>query len=590
MSQSLLLVSLGPIQDFIQQARRMRDLWFGSHLLSELSRAAARAIAERGGQLVFPALDAGDPELSPSNGPWRPDGSPALAVANKILAVVPEGRAEEIAKGARQAAMERLREFGDAVRKKAGGLLAPGTQAVWDEQLESTFEFLATWTSLNLGYAEARRIAESELAGRKNLRGFMPWRHQRGNVPKSSLDGARETVLREPEQRDAHLARKFRITPGEQLDAIGLIKRAGGEPEQFVPVANVALARWILRARQTAALQMRQLAEECGLKDLSRVRRDMEWVKAFPFDAQIFLEGQWPALREELGMPPPWPRDHVQPILKLCGTPSPYVACLVADGDRMGMLLDSLNDAGAHRAVSRALAAFAAKARDIVERQFCGLLIYSGGDDVLAILPVQEALQCAAALEEAFASHIRQMAGAGTPDQPSLSVGVGIGHVLEDLGDLLDLGRRAEKLAKKERNSLAVLFDKRSGGTLEWSRKWPDDPLGKLAGAMAALAAERQEAHVSTKKVYEIARIAREAPAVSPGAESTAWGDILVKEVRRSLARQEGGKGPDPTDVGLPVAGDAGTVGAGIHEWVGMMRIAREIQAACVGKWEVPDA
>ena len=42
----LLLVSLGPVQDFIAQARRSRDLWFGSHLLSELSRAAAKSLAE----------------------------------------------------------------------------------------------------------------------------------------------------------------------------------------------------------------------------------------------------------------------------------------------------------------------------------------------------------------------------------------------------------------------------------------------------------------------------------------------------------------------------------------------------------------
>ena len=52
MTAHLLLVTLGPVQDFIAQARRTRDLWYGSHLLSELGRAAARALVG-GGAEVF---------------------------------------------------------------------------------------------------------------------------------------------------------------------------------------------------------------------------------------------------------------------------------------------------------------------------------------------------------------------------------------------------------------------------------------------------------------------------------------------------------------------------------------------------------
>jgi CRISPR-associated protein Cmr2 len=37
----LFLVNIGPVQDFIASARRSRDLWYGSWLLSELAKAAA---------------------------------------------------------------------------------------------------------------------------------------------------------------------------------------------------------------------------------------------------------------------------------------------------------------------------------------------------------------------------------------------------------------------------------------------------------------------------------------------------------------------------------------------------------------------
>src|SRR5690606_36119506 len=71
MTAHLLLITLGPVQDFIAQARRTRDLWYGSHLLSELGRAAARALLDGGAQLIFPALKAGDPELVACPAPLR---------------------------------------------------------------------------------------------------------------------------------------------------------------------------------------------------------------------------------------------------------------------------------------------------------------------------------------------------------------------------------------------------------------------------------------------------------------------------------------------------------------------------------------
>ena len=51
----LLAIAVGPVQDFIAAARRTRDLWFGSDLLSEISRAVAKAVEDQRGRLIFPA-------------------------------------------------------------------------------------------------------------------------------------------------------------------------------------------------------------------------------------------------------------------------------------------------------------------------------------------------------------------------------------------------------------------------------------------------------------------------------------------------------------------------------------------------------
>ena len=54
-------------------------------------------------------------------------------------------------------------------------------------------------------------------------------------------------------------------------------------------------------------------------------------------------------------------------------------------------------------------------------------------------------------------------------------------HVLESLGDLLDLGRRAEALAKdRDRDGLAVLARLRSTREHAWRGRWPDEPVEAL--------------------------------------------------------------------------------------------------------------
>ena len=76
----LLALSIGPVQGFIAAARRTRDLWFGSYILSEVSKAAAKALDDLKAELIFPApknknLLAADSELQ---------------VTNHIMALVPE--------------------------------------------------------------------------------------------------------------------------------------------------------------------------------------------------------------------------------------------------------------------------------------------------------------------------------------------------------------------------------------------------------------------------------------------------------------------------------------------------------------------
>lgn len=351
MSRHLLLVTLGPVQEFIAQARRTRDLWFGSHLLSEISRTAARGLVNRGANLIFPALDTGDAELQSCLAPLRTSGQAPLNIANKIVAVLPAHiDPAQLAKDVREQVFKYWRDdIAAAVKTKCGGLLPPNIDAVWAEQIGTFLEFVASWAPLD-DYGEARRAVERAVAGRKNLRDFRPWFAGRGSVPKSSLDGARETVLRPAdkglrfaEKRDGHIARRYRILDNEQLDAVGLVKRAGGEPDQFVPIVNIALASWVALADSAASSELQELCQACRDSSIAPVRRsDLAWTEALPFDASVLFPSRWKSVFEEQGIAgdaAAWGRDHVQPLLRKLTEPYPYVACLVADGDRMGPLL-----------------------------------------------------------------------------------------------------------------------------------------------------------------------------------------------------------------------------------------------------------
>lgn len=580
MTAHLLLVALGPVQEFIAQARRTRDLWYGSHLLSELGRAAARTLIDQGAELILPAIRAEDPELEPCVAPLRSKDRQPLNIANKLLAEVPDTiDPKEISREVREAVMRFWREdIAGSVRVRCSTMLAEGIDEIWNEQIDTFVEFAACWVPLG-DYPTARRELERAIAGRKLLRDFSQWRHARGAVAKSSLDGARETVLRPPRWRGP-LASRFRIADSEELDAIGLVKRAGGDPGQFVPIVNVALASLLDLASRVALADLELLASACREVGIARVDRiDLLCTDSFRYDASVLLADRWPSIFAEQGLagdPIAWGRRYVQPLFEKVAEPYPYVACVVADGDRIGRAIDRLSSPAEHRVFSRALGNFAGQARTAVEQDHRGVLVYAGGDDLLAFLPVPEALACAEELREQFAGVVESACRFLPPEhRPTLSVGVGIGHVMESMGHLLELGRAAEAEAKDQRNALCVLAEKRSGGRRSWRAQWSDEPVSALRES-AALFADR----LSSSKVYEIASIVKRLPAPADvgGVE---WYLLLSLEVRRALARAEGGAlTPDQVGLALDEGKDYAALQAHVTSWVDRMLIARTIDRA----------
>ena len=159
--------------------------------------------------------------------------------------------------------------------------------------------------------------------------------------------------------------------------------------------------------------------------------------------------------------------------------PSPYYAILCADGDSMGQIIDAEakqpQGMQRHQEISQRLAAFSSSVKNVVEREYQGTLLYAGGDDVLAFVPLHTALDCAHKLASEFHAQMQRDSDASLPT-PTLSVGIAIVHHLSLLQESLKKARDAEKRAKRlpSKNALALTICKRSGEEYAIVGQWGD--------------------------------------------------------------------------------------------------------------------
>jgi CRISPR-associated protein Cmr2 len=216
---------------------------------------------------------------------------------------------------------------------------------------------------------------------------------------------------------------------------------------------------------------------------------DVRGVPDFPAERLLRLDGDWylygDAVRNELELPNAV-HDEVAAaygaVLKAAresglDDPPIYWALLTMDGDRMG---DFKEAAAAAKIptdeISGMLNRFAREVPEIVTRHD-GRVIYAGGDDVLAFLPVATALDAADELRrryrDLFEDWAKAKAALGVPT--SLSASIVYAHHQAPLGRVIQAGHQLlTDLAKRraDRDSLAIGIYGRGGLTKSFASKW----------------------------------------------------------------------------------------------------------------------
>jgi CRISPR-associated protein Cmr2 len=550
MSKSLLIFSIGPVQPFIAQARRAGDLASGSWLLSRLMRAALAAAGREGGDVLYPVL---------------PSQAEGASLPNKLVALIRDSLGETIAVACEKAVQDVWLNAAKAAGERLTGLIAGDKtwQQMWHSQtvrFPEIYWCITPWPASDvevqrlLGsgkaatYGDIFSIADRALEARKALRSFTAV-EEPGD--KCSVCGQRSALHRTGERPHGYwkaVASTNRVTgaqlrPGgrERLCAFCAVKRFGdlGE-DKFPSLSLVAVADF------KARLLRRMQGNELGSDLMARLMAHQTVLRALnlhtiPENTIPFLAAEaekvspvWQQLAHgllcydgDVLFPETFTEDRLQDSYGLevapeqaadarrktvdlldaalnadMAGPRRAYAILLLDGDRVGRSLSKVKSPDEHRAISAALARFAAEeGRRIVEVERPGRIIYAGGDDVLALLPVEHAMTAAAELSHVFGTVLKD-----TLRAPSVSASVVFAHHLYPLEAVLRAARQAERVAKDgySRNAIVVHLLKRAGGDVIAGAGWADEGAVDIVEWVVDVARRFADGRLSPKLAHVV--------------------------------------------------------------------------------------
>jgi CRISPR-associated protein Cmr2 len=510
MKQQYFHFTLGPVQSFVAQARRTRDFWAGSFLLSWLSAVAMKAVIEQQGEIIFPKVSVNYLDWLENKGhhPAPQQG----CVPNRFKggwAKVPEDFNPELVVASIQQAWKALAE---KVWQQDLMHCSDITRDIWDRQVTQFWE---------ISWALSDNDTESNLLDRrKNWRSYFP--PEEGGVKCMMMDGWQElSGIATPNANGLALFWDELLIKGgrniktdlrkqEYLCAIGFIKRRfahcfaglkadipggwtlqGWSVNASVPsVAYIAAAPWLaqviryapeaeLQAFHDAAKNLTQSYGEYGTDlnciDSARLARKddhLSW-NTKNLDGNVFFDA---ALDNKNIYPDQTLAQQVKKALKNLRESikeknvepvSPFYAVLMMDGDSLGK---HMSDISKQAKISAGLEKFTTGVQAIVE-DHSGFLIYAGGDDVMALLPLEYALNCAKDLRQLYLASF-----AAYPDiNTTLSGAIEYAHIRMPLGKVLgDAHHLLDEIAKDKtgRDAIAIRVWKPGGQHLEWAMPW----------------------------------------------------------------------------------------------------------------------
>lgn len=420
----LILCQIGPVQTFIAAGRRTDDLLAGSKLLSHLASVGVEAARQAGAEMIFPTDVSVDAEQA--SVPHR-------------FAFVTEYEPGSVANHVHDVLLTAWRDVANTVRDQ---LIKRkfGSDGDWlrafdrPEVRDGWLEFY--WVAVDYEsetHGDAMKAVNAAMRARRNLRTF-PQINEDGW--KCTQTGASSALPIPPAQAGDNYAtmRSAWRDFGATFDDEGKMIR----PSEML--GTVALIKRLIRHTRAIPLSDKPFPSTRHIAGIG--------------DNDIETEG-----REVEG----------------------YFAVLHMDGDRMGALFGALDDAEQHRLISGTLDAFAREQVPAIIQRYNAdpdlpgraRLVYAGGDDVLALMPVRVAIACADEIRRAFVAALHPVIPANLArvleeagGMPTMSAGIAIVPENYPLDMALELSRSAEHKAKHVFGRNACALIEAAGGSL----------------------------------------------------------------------------------------------------------------------------
>lgn len=523
---SQLEVTIGPVQSFVVQAKRTRDLWGGSFLVSYLSAVALSGALEAGATPEMPTRQVLDRDPLYLAVTGRESNTLRIgSLPNHFTVVVAGDDPAQVATASVAAVRGKWEDICEAVFnrwvKPALGL-GRDTAEIWQRQTEGFWDI--SWVVVPDG-------EESALARRKM------WRTHR--FPEEA--GGKCTVMHDFQELSGHsdvrgrdrfwenLRDRMRtpdLREGERLCAPALIKRMFArvvaddgdnllgfkvDAQSWPSTLHLAAVPWLQQEDNIEATAAYVDKVKEVLPDMARrpqrvpgVREDSPLLRIEP---ELIHDLRRLRPKAVSGLDVEDRAALVKAYTQMVearsdkSAPSPYFAVLAADGDRMG---ETVRDLG-RGDVGAALANFTAKVADVV-KDHNGVTVYAGGDDLLALLPAASAVGCAGHVEAAFRDSFVSSGGS----RPTLSASVTIAHMRSPLSSVLAESRRLLDAVAKDgngRDSLAVGVLKQGGLHAQWVSTWRRSggvgAVEALEGLVSSLGGAQGEA-VSRRLPYRV--------------------------------------------------------------------------------------
>jgi CRISPR-associated protein Cmr2 len=531
--------TLGPVQGFVAQARRTRDFWAGSFILSWLSAVAMRAVIAQGGKIVFPKAD--EHYLKWLVGKGETEAPRQGSVPNRFKAEFEHDlntqNAEQVVNCVQKAWTELAEIVWENDLKRYAG---EAQRAIWDRQIQQFWEI--TWVITD------DETKSNLLDRRKNCRNhFAP---DEPGVKCMMMAGWQElSAISAPNKVEldkfwAPIRQQLKrdLADDEFLCAIAFVKRrfvhhfqrlsvqmpGGWQLTGWPLISNVpsasymAAVRWLekvieneekstldglLEAAKWARVERGEWHTDIAC--IKRARKKYQVKKALiALDGHAFFPS---ALNNTTHYNPEWAKAMLTALKHLENVkepPSPFYAILLMDGDSLGSKMGEIEN---QAKISSALQTFTDQVPNSVYENN-GFLVYAGGDDVLAILPLEDALPCAVELRQCYQEAFKAFPGSEI-EHSTISGAIEFVHINMPLTKILkDAHNLLDKIAKEKcgRDAIAVRVWKPGGKAIEWTMKW-DEALDKQNNQFVLETLSQQfkdesgnEATFSSKFFYKI--------------------------------------------------------------------------------------